>query len=130
MSSELFMIVIIIVAVIVLMSLFVFFFAPKLRKRILGEQLKSMRSMFEDNKSDLTKLGSMGIEIKKQLLEENEESLTDIAHKEAKIRSVGIKSAAKSFKEGLKETDAIYCKYCGSEIDSGSIFCKKCGKEQ
>ena len=68
--------------------------------------------------------------VKKQILDENEDALMDIAHKEAKVRNVGIKSAAKAVKEGLKEEDTIYCKHCGYEIDSDSKFCKKCGKEQ
>jgi hypothetical protein len=66
----------------------------------------------------------------KNILDENEDALMDIAHKEAKVRNVGIKSAAKAVKEGLKEEDTIYCKHCGYEIDSDSKFCKKCGKEQ
>ncbi len=130
MSNELLIIIIVFVVVIALMSAFIFYFGPKFQKRDMNEQFKNMRSLLEENKTDFSKLGSMGIGLKKQILDENEEALTDIANKEAKIRSVGIKSAAKSFKEGLRENDSIYCKYCGSEIDSDSKFCKNCGKEQ
>ncbi len=130
MSNELLIIIIVFVVVIALMSAFIFYFGPKFQKRVMNEQFKNMRSLLEENKTDFSKLGSMGIGLKKQILDENEEALTDIANKEAKIRSVGIKSAAKSFKEGLRENDSIYCKYCGSEIDSDSKFCKNCGKEQ
>jgi hypothetical protein len=86
--------------------------------------------MMEESKDDLAKLSGTAVGIKKQILDENEDALMDIAHKEAKVRNVGIKSAAKAVKEGLKEEDTIYCKHCGYEIDSDSKFCKKCGKEQ
>lgn len=104
--------------------------SPKLRGKMMSRQFKSMRYMMEESKDDLAKLSSSAIGIKKQILDENEEILTDIAHTEAQINSIGIKSAAKSIKEGLTETDSIYCKYCGCNIDSDSKFCKKCGKEQ
>ena len=56
--------------------------------------------------------------------------LTNIASKEANIEGVKIKSAAKAIKEGLTENNTIYCKHCGSLIDSDSKYCKVCGKEQ
>lgn len=106
------------------------FVSPKLRGKMVSSQFKSMRYMMEESANDLAKLSGTAVEIKKQILDENAEILTDIAHKEAKIKSVGIKSAAKAIKEGLTEMDNIYCKYCGVEIDNDSKFCKKCGKEQ
>ena len=96
----------------------------------MSRQFKSMSYMIEESKDDLAKLSSTAVGIRKQILDENEDVLTDIAHKEAKIKSVGIKSATKAIKEGLIENDSIYCKHCGSEIDNDSKFCKKCGKEQ
>ena len=104
--------------------------SPKLRGKMMSSQFKSIRYMMEESKDDLAKLSGTAVGIKKQILDENEEILTDIAHKEAKIKSVEIKSAAKAIKEGLTETDSIYCKHCGSEIDNDSKFCKICGKEQ
>lgn len=104
--------------------------SPKLRGKMMSRQFKSMSYMIEESKDDLAKLSSTAVGIRKQILDENEDVLTDIAHKEAKIKSVGIKSATKAIKEGLIENDSIYCKHCGSEIDNDSKFCKKCGKEQ
>lgn len=104
--------------------------SPKLRGKMMSRQFKSMNYMIEESKDELAKLSSTAVGIRKQILDENEDVLTDIAHKEAKIKSVGIKSATKAIKEGLTEKDSIYCKYCGSEIDTDSKFCKKCGKEQ
>jgi hypothetical protein len=89
-----------------------------------------MRYMLDESKDDIAKLSSVGVDIKKQILDENEENLKDIAKKEADIKSVGIKSAAKAVKDGLTKRDTMYCKHCGSEIDSDSKYCKKCGKEQ
>lgn len=39
---------------------------------------------------------------------------------------------AKGVVKGINEAkeDEIYCKHCGSKIDSDSTFCNKCGKEQ
>lgn len=104
--------------------------SPKLSGKMMSRQFKSMRYMMEESKDDLAKLSGTAVGIKKQFLDENEDVLTDIAHKEAKLNSVKLKSAAKAIKEGLTETDSIYCKYCGSEIDNDSKFCKNCGKEQ
>ena len=106
------------------------FVSPKLRGKMMSRQFKSMTYMMEESKDDLVKMSGTAIGIKKQMLDENEDVLTDIAQKEAKIKSVGIKSAAKAVKESFTETDSVYCKHCGSEIDSDSKFCKKCGKEQ
>ena len=106
------------------------FVSPKLRGKMMSRQFKSMTYMMEESKDDLVKMSGTAIGIKKQMLDENEDVLTDIAQKEAKIKSVGIKSAAKAVKESFTETDGVYCKHCGSEIDSDSKFCKKCGKEQ
>ena len=104
--------------------------SPKLRGKIMSRQFKSMRYMMDESKDDLAKMSSTGVEIKKKVLDENQDALTDIAEKEANIRSVGIKSAAKAIKEGLTENDKMYCKHCGNPIDSDSKFCKVCGKEQ
>ena len=104
--------------------------SPKLRGKMNSRQFKSMSYMIEESKDDLAKLSSTAVGIRKQILDENEDILTDIANNEAKIKSVGIKSATKAIKEGLIEKDSIYCKHCGSEIDTDSKFCKKCGKEQ
>ncbi len=106
------------------------FISPKFRGKMMSRQFKSMRYMLEDSKDDLAKMGSTGVEIKKQILDENEETLTDIAEKEANINSIGIKSAAKAVKDGLMDVDEIHCKHCGEKIDSDSKFCKICGKEQ
>lgn len=106
------------------------FFSPKLRGKMMSKQFKSMYYMMEESKDDLAKLSGTAAGIKKQILDDNEKVLTDIAYKEAKLKNIGIKSATKAIKEGLTETDSIYCKHCGSEIDNDSKFCKKCGKEQ
>ena len=104
--------------------------SPKLRGKMMSRQFKAMRYMMEESADDLAKLSGTAAGIKKEILDENEDLLRDISHKEAKIKSVGIKTVAKAIKEGLTENDYIYCKYCGTEIDNDSKFCKKCGKEQ
>ena len=105
------------------------FVSPKLRGKMMSRQFKSMRYMMEESKDDLAKLSGTAMEIKKQILDENEVVLTDIAQKEARINSIGIQSAARAIKDGLIK-ESTYCKYCGSAIDSDSKICKNCGKEQ
>lgn len=104
--------------------------SPKFRGKMMSRQFKSLQYMMEESKDDLAKLSGTAVGLKKQILDENEEVLMDIAHKEAKVRNVGIKSAAKAIKEGLTEDNCIYCKHCGSMIYIDSKFCKDCGKEQ
>ena len=123
-------IIISIVAILLIIFTIIFMVSPKLRGKMLSKQFESMRYMLDESKIDIAKLGRTSVNIKKQILDDNEEALTEIAKKEANIKSFGIKSAAKAVKEGLTESDSIYCKYCGSAIDSDSKYCKKCGKKQ
>jgi rRNA maturation endonuclease Nob1 len=128
MFDAMFVIVPILMVVIIVFTI-IMTFSPKMRGKFMSKQMKSMRYMMEESKDDLAKLSGTAISIKKQMLDENETALSDIAEKEAKIKSVGIKSAAKAIKEGLTEDDTIFCKHCGKSIDSDSKFCKICGKE-
>ena len=49
---------------------------------------------------------------------------------EAEIEKEGIKIKAGAIKEGFTGGDTMYCKHCGTSIDSDSRFCKNCGKAQ
>lgn len=41
-----------------------------------------------------------------------------------------LKTMVHAIKEGISEENgSLYCKYCGSLIDSDQKFCKHCGKE-
>jgi len=112
----------------VMVFTFAMLFSPKLRGKFMSKQFKSMRYMMEESKDDFSKIGNSLIDVKKNILDQNEDALTDMANKEAKIKSVGIKSAAKAIKEGLTE-NSVYCKHCGAAIDADSKFCKSCGKK-
>ncbi len=59
----------------------------------------------------------------------NEEKLTDISNRNARIKKESVKVTARAVREGLLE-ESVYCKYCGKLIDVDSKFCKVCGKEQ
>lgn len=76
------------------------------------------------------KLMSRQIRATKQMIDYSKDDLKDIVDMEADIKKGYVKTMAKSIKEGLTEENTIYCKHCGSMIDSDSRFCKKCGKEQ
>ena len=105
-------------------------FSPKFRGKMISQQVKSLKYMMEESKDDIAKMAGTTVGIKKEVLDDNEDALTDIANKEAKLNAVRIKSAARAIKEGLTENNSIYCKHCGASIDSDSKFCKSCGKEQ
>lgn len=108
-------------------------FGTKTRSKMLSRQFKSVSDATGMSKGDiesmLTNLQSATINSRKKILEENEDSLKEMADANARINKDAVKTTAKAIKEGLTG-DTIYCKHCGSLIDSDSKFCKSCGKEQ
>lgn len=75
------------------------------------------------------KLMSHQVKATKYMMDESKEDFKSISDNMAYATKDGIKTTARAIKEGFSK-DSIYCKHCGSEIDSDSKFCKKCGKEQ
>ena len=65
----------------------------------------------------------------KYIQQENKQDFTEVASNTADILSAAVSKTAHAVKEGFGE-DKIYCKHCGSQIDSDSKFCRHCGKEQ
>lgn len=130
--SGLFNVMIIIIPVIAL-CVFIFavanFLSPKLRGKMLGKQFKAMKSMLDGTKDDLSDIAGIAIDIRKKVVDENEEALRDLKTKEANISKDSIEITAKAIKDGFSD-NKVYCKYCGALIDEDSKFCKKCGKEQ
>ena len=96
-----------IIACLVFVFVIASFVSPKFRGKMMSSQIKAAKYMMDESKEDLKSVSD------------------DIAY----ATKSGIKTTARAIKEGLTE-DNIYCKHCGSEIDSDSKFCKKCGKEQ
>lgn len=116
---------------------FVFTFAmmlsPKLRGKVMSKQLKATKYMMDESKNDLTDIatiaGNVAINSRKNILDENEETLRDMNTRGTNINKEGIEITARAIKDGLTQ-DSIYCKHCGRSIDEDSKFCKLCGKEQ
>lgn len=132
--------------------------SPKLRGKLMGNQVKATKYMLDENKDTLTSMASnigdilassasntisnnkdkftnmasdMGDIVTSSLnniVNNNEDKLRNVSNKTADISKDAIKEVAKSVKEGLR--DSIYCKHCGNPIDTDSTFCKYCGKEQ
>ena len=129
-------IAVLIFCVVILWFGFVFgmIFSPKLRSKFMGHQLKMQKKMLEDNKDviqDIGKLtGGIGVQTTKGIIDENEEDLKNIATKGADVTKDAITTTVKAIKEGLSDSDSVFCKHCGESIDSDSTFCKKCGKKQ
>ena len=80
------------------------------------------------------KMMSRNVRAAKYMMDESKDDIKDISDNMAYATKDGIKTTtqavASGIKAGLSDEETVYCKYCGSEIDSDSVFCKKCGKEQ
>ena len=111
---------------------FLMMFSPKLRGKFMARQMKSMKYMMDDSVDDLTNMatmaGNMGIKVRKNIMDENEDVLRDLSKREAEIAKDKIEITARAIKDGFMEKQ-IYCKHCGALIDEDSKFCKKCGKK-
>jgi len=105
------------------------FISPKFRGKMMTRQVKSMKYMLDESKKDLEAMGGTAINVKKNIVDNNEEFLREISEKEGEIAGIGIEKKVRAIKKGLVE-DKIYCKHCGKSIDADSKYCKKCGKEQ
>lgn len=96
---------------IMIMLIFIFTFAlifsPKLRGKIMSNQIKATKYMVDESKNDIK----------------------DITTNMANATKESVTITTRAIKKGLTQ-DTMYCKHCGSEIDIDSKFCKKCGKEQ
>ena len=107
--------------------------SPKFRGKLMSRQIKATKYMIDESKDDLsnlgTTMGNIGVNIRKNILDENEDTLRDLTIREANIDKEGIKIKTRAIKDGLSK-DNMYCKHCGETIDEDSKFCKKCGKEQ
>lgn len=64
----------------------------------------------------------------KYFQEENQDDLEDIATTSVEIHNEAITKTASAVKKGL-QSNTMYCKHCGAEIDFDSKFCSQCGKE-
>ena len=128
-----FLIISIVIAIAMFIFVMSFMFSSKFRSKVMGHQLKMQKQMLDDNKELLQELGMLsgeiGVKTTKGIIDENEDDLRDIATKGADISKGAITTTARAIKEGLTDEE-IYCKHCGTSIDSDSTFCKKCGKEQ
>ncbi len=107
--------------------------SPKLRGKLMSRQIKATKHMMDYSKEDLKDILStsadIGINVEKEILDNNEETMRENATRKANINKKGIEITANAIKEGLNGSK-IYCKHCGKLIDEDSKFCKSCGKEQ
>ena len=100
-------------------------------KRMMKTNMDILKEMTNGDMGEMLKdLSKTSINIKKNIIEENEEALKEIAEIEADIESGAIKKKVAAAKEGFKGNSTMFCKHCGTNIDGDSKFCKKCGKEQ
>lgn len=102
-----FVIIIFVLTFIVMGFVFATMFSPKLRGKMLANQIKATKYMMDESKNDIR----------------------DISTSMANATKDGIRITTGAIKDGFT-SNYIYCKYCGSSIDGDSRFCKNCGKEQ
>lgn len=110
-------------------------FSPKLRGKMMSNNIKAMKHMTDISKDDMkdmmTNLGEVSVNAKSNIIKNNEEILRNMANKEANIKKEAIRTTFGAIREGLRENDEnMFCKHCGALIDCDSRFCKSCGKEQ
>ena len=118
-----------IIAIGIFIFTFIMIFSPKARSKMMKRQMKTLKYMMEDNQDILTDLSKSALNVQHDILTKNEDALKNIATKQANINKEGIKIKSEAIKDGFYGKN-IYCKYCGSSIDSDSRFCKNCGKQQ
>lgn len=135
MSDGMFNIMFIIVPIfigIVFIFTFAMIFSTKFRGKMMSRQIKATKYMMDNAKSDLesigTEMGNVSVNIRKNVLDANEDVMRDMATREANINKEAVETTARAIRDGFVG-DSVYCKHCGSKIDSDSKFCKKCGKE-
>jgi len=113
---------------------FIFTFAlvlsPKLRGKMMSRQIDATSHMMKYSKDSLSDLAGTALDIKKNILTENEDALKEMYTKEAEIEKEGLKIKTSAIREGMSGAKTSYCKHCGALIDNDSKFCKSCGKRQ
>lgn len=92
--------------------IFVFFtiFSPKMRAKLVSQNIKAQ----------------------KQILDDNKEILKDISEKNADLENISFQKKVKTIQEAFKEEKSqkyIYCQNCGQKNDENAIYCQKCGKK-
>lgn len=83
-------------------------FSPKIRGKMMSNQIKATRYMMDESKDDIHNISTNMADATKD----------------------GVQITTRAIKKGLTSDEGIYCKHCGSLIDNDSKFCKSCGKEQ
>lgn len=110
-------------------------FSSKGRNKIMQKMMKSnmdvLRDMYTGEMGEtLNDLSKTTIKLKKDILENNYDELKEYAEMEAALEMGAIKKRATAVKEGFIGESKMFCKHCGTNIDSDSSFCKRCGKAQ
>ena len=107
--------------------------SPKLRGKMMSNQIKAMKHMTEFSKEDFQEINKnmaeANIKAREYIVNEYEDTLKETSTKEAEIKKDAITITTKSIMDGINNNKK-YCKYCGAKIDNDSLYCKKCGKKQ
>lgn len=122
-----------IISILIFILTVVLIFSSKFRGKLMSKQIKAVKNMTDYSKDDIenimTNLGNISVNAQNNIVTENEETLKNIADKQANINKDSITTISKAIKDGFSK-ETIFCKHCGSVIDEDSTFCKYCGKEQ
>ena len=92
----------------VMILTFLLIFNPKVRGKMMSNQVKAMKYMVDDSADDIE----------------------SISNNMANATKGGVETTTRAIKNGFSSSSRVYCKHCGGTIDTDSHFCKHCGKEQ
>ena len=117
MSNGMFDIMFIIVPIfigVVFIFTFAMIISPKLRGKIMSRQIKATKYMMDNSKEDLesigTTAGNVSVNVRKNVLDANEDVMRDMATREANINKEAVETTARAIRDAFVG-DSIYCKY-------------------
>lgn len=107
----------------IMIFVFLMIFSGKTRSKFMGHQLNMQKQMLEDNKETIKDIaeisGEIGIKSKRNIMDNNEEDLRHMATMGADISKDAIRTTTSAIREGLTGDN--------SESGTGSSYCKHCG---
>ena len=83
--------------------MFIRSFSPKVKSKMMGKSLKTLKTMMEDNTEVFQELSKMSVNLQKNVLDENEDVLKEIATKKANINKDAVEITAEAIKKGLNK---------------------------
>lgn len=108
-------------------------FSPKLRGKMMSQEIKATKHMLDYSKADLKDIIKTSADTKitsqKEVLDNYEDIIKENTIREANINADKIEILSKALKDGLTK-EKKYCQECGHTIDIDAKYCSNCGHKQ